>query len=469
MKKLFTWIIILAVIAAGIGGALWWRNRQTQSQSATADILRTGKVTRGELSITVPASGNIAVNEKANLSFKLPGDVTYVSVELSDRVTAGQELAQLDTTGLERAVRQAEISLEQARVNLASLQKPASEEDIHLAELAIQNAAQSLEVARISKEAAEAQGSLSIRTAQDMADKMEDAYEGTIDRLDQMGLPLSYGAGVTAAYMEAEGNVGITQVKAEYQIQQIQSQWLSAYQSYRQAQQNLEDLQTGPDADNIRQTELQIEQAQLSLDQAKERLTNTTLIAPFDGIVAAVNIQVGVAAPTGLPAITLLDTSELYIEVNVDEIDIGKVAVGQPVSITLDAYPETTLRGTVERIAATPTNASGIITYQVRVKLAGTDDLLVLDGMTVSVLIQTDVVSDVLLVPNWAVRTDQESGETYVYRIVDGVPVRTPIVTGERSDTHTIITSGLSEGATVALVAETRSLLDMQGPPSMGR
>jgi len=103
------------------------------------------------------------------------------------------------------------------------------------------------------------------------------------------------------------------------------------------------------------------------------------------------------------------------------------------------------------------------------VKLAGTDDLLVLDGMTVSVLIQTDVVSDVLLVPNWAVRTDQESGETYVYRIVDGVPVRTPIVTGERSDTHTIITSGLSEGATVALVAETRSLLDMQGPPSMGR
>ena len=454
MKKVFTWFIILAVIAAGIGGVLWWRNRQAQSQSATSDILRTGQVTRGELIISVPASGNVAVNQKANLSFKLPGDVTAVAVALSDRVTAGQELARLDTTDLERAVRQAEIALEQARVNLATLQKPAGAEDIRLAELAIQNAAQSLEVARISKEAAEAQASLSIRTAQDMADKMEEAYEGTVDRLDQMGLPLAYAAGITAAYMEAEGNVGITQAKAEYQIQQIQSQWLSAYQAYRQAQQNLEKLQAGPDTDRIRQTELQIEQAQLSLEQAKERLTNTSLSAPFDGVVAAVNIQEGAPAPTGLPAITLLDTSELYIEVNVDEIDIGKVAVGQPVSVTLDAHPQAALSGTVERIAATPTNVGGVIAYQLRVKLADTGDLLILDGMTVSVLIQTDVIGDVLLVPNWAIRTDQTSNETYVYRIVDGVPVRTPITTGERSDTHTIVTSGLAEGATVALVAE---------------
>lgn len=469
MKKLFTWFIILAVIAAGIGGALWWRNRQAESQSATGDVLRTGQVTRGELVITVPASGNVVASRKVNLSFKLPGNVTSVSVAVSDQVKAGQELARLDATNLERAVRQAEIALEQARVNLATLQKPASEEDIRLAELAIQNAAQALEVARISKEAAEAQASLSIRAAQDAADKMEEAYEGTVDRLDQMGLPLSYAAGVTAAYMEAEGNVGITQVKAEYQLQQIRSQWLSAYQSYRQAQENLAKLQAGPEADRIRQVELQIEQAKLSLEQAKDSLANANLSAPFDGVVAAVNIQAGAAAPTGLPAVTLLDTSELYLEVNVDEIDIGRIAVGQPVSVTLDAHPQTTVRGTVERIAATPSNVGGVIAYKLRVKLADTGELLVLDGMTASVLIQTNTISDVLLIPNWAVRTDQASSETYVYRIVDGLPVRTPITTGARSDTHTVVTAGLPEGATVALVAETRSLFDMQGPPSMGR
>jgi len=469
MKKVITWIIILAVIAGGVWGVLWLLEQRAQIQSATGDVLRTAQVARDELVITVPASGNVVVNQKANLSFKLPGNVTAVSVAVSDHVEAGQELARLDTANLERAVRQAEIALEQARVNLATLQKPAGEEDIRLAELAIQSAAQSLEVARISKEAAEAQASLSIRSAQDMADKMEEAYEGAIDRLDEMGLPLSYAAGVTAAYMEAEGNVGITQVKSEYQIQQIRSQWLSAYQTYRQAQQNLDKLQAGPDADRIRQTELQIEQAQLSLEQAKESLANASLIAPFDGIVSAVNIQAGAAAPTGLPAVTLLDTSELYIEVNVDEIDIGKIAVGQMVSVTLDAHPQTTLRGTVERIAATPTTISGVITYKLRVKLAGTGGLLVLDGMTVSVLIQTEAISDVLLIPNWAVRTDQTSNETYVYRVVDGVPVRTAVTTGARSDTHTVIVSGLAEGTTVALVTETRNLLEMRGPPSRGR
>ena len=469
MKKVLTWIIILAVIAGGVWGIFWRRGQRAQSQSAAGDVLRTGQVVRGELVISVPASGNVTVNQKVNLSFKLPGNVTAVSVAVSDQVKAGQELAQLDTTALERAVRQAEIALEQARLNLTTLQKPAGEEDIRLAELAVQNAAQALEVARISKEAAEAQASLSIRSAQDAADKVEEAYEGAIDRLEQMGLPLSYAAGVTAAYMEAEGNVGITQVKAEYQLQQIHSQWLSAYQSYRQAQENLAKLQAGADADRTRQVELQIEQARLSLEQAKDNLNNTSLIAPFDGVVAAVNIQAGAAAPTGLPAVTLLDTAELYIEINVDEIDIGRIAVGQPVSVTLDAHPEATLRGAVERIAATPTNAGGVIAYKLRVKLADTGGLLVLEGMTVSVLIQTDTISDVLLVPNWAVRTDQTSSETYVYRIVDGVPARTPITTGARSDTHTVVTDGLPEGATVALVTETRNLLEMHGPPSTGR
>ena len=185
MKKVITWIIILAVIAGGVWGGFWWRGQRAQSQSAAGDVLRTGQVTRGELVISVPASGNVAVNRKVNLSFKLPGNVTTVAVAVSDQVKAGQELARLDTTALKRAVRQAEIALEQARLNLTTLQKPAGEEDIRLAELAIQNAAQALEVARLSKEAAEAQASLSIRSAQDAADKLEEQTKA-VDRLDQM-------------------------------------------------------------------------------------------------------------------------------------------------------------------------------------------------------------------------------------------------------------------------------------------
>ncbi|HOT92385.1 MAG TPA: efflux RND transporter periplasmic adaptor subunit [Anaerolineae bacterium] len=469
MKKGISWFIILALIAAGVGGVLWWRNRQAQSQSAASSILRTAQVERGQLLITVPASGNVSVNQRANLNFKMTGDVAVVAVAVGEHVKAGQELARLDTAALERAVRQAEIALEQARLNLAILQKPVSEGDIKLAEQAIHNAAQSLEVARSSKEAATAQANLSLRLAQEMRDKTEEAYENTIERLEKYGQPLAYAAGITAAYMEADGNVGITQLKADYQLQQIQSQWLSAYQAYRQAQQNLEKLQAGPDTDRLRQAELQVEQAQLTLTQTQETLSNAILAAPFDGIIAAVNIQAGAPAPTNLPAITLLDDSQWYVEVNVDEIDIGRVAVGQAVSVTLDASPQTTLRGTVERIAATSSNVGGVIAYKLRVLLKDVGTTTILDGMTASVLIQADIITDVLIVPNWAIRTDQATGETYVYRVENGVPVRTAITTGERNDTHTIIITGLAEGDTVALVSEQRNLMEMQGPPSTGR
>ncbi|HQE92278.1 MAG TPA: efflux RND transporter periplasmic adaptor subunit [Anaerolineae bacterium] len=470
MKKAITWIIILALIAAGIGGVLWWRERQAQSPGAASAILRTGQVERGQLVVTVPASGNVAVNQKANLSFKLTGNVAVVNVAVSDRVKAGQELARLETVDLERAIRQAEIVLEQARLNLAVLQKPVAAEDIQLAELAIQSAAQSLEVARISKEAASAQANMSIRLAQEMNDKAREACENVIDILDDYHQPLAYAAGVTAAAMEAEGNVGITQLKADYQLQQIQSQWTSAYQAYQQAQQNLKTLQEGPDAERIRQAELQIEQAQLTLTQTQESLANATLVAPFDGIVAAVNIQEGAPAPTTLPAVTLLDDASLYVEANVDEIDIGKIAVGQPVSLTLDANPHIPLGGTVERIAATSSNVGGVITYKIRILLTTTGTVPILNGMTASAFIQTDIFTDVLIVPNWAVRTDQSSGETYVYRLENGLPVRTPVTVGERNDAYTILSQGLAEGDTVVLVAETPSLLNIQvaPAPSMG-
>ena len=472
MKKAITWIIVLAIIAGGIGGFLWFRNRQAQALNAAQAVIRTTQVERGDLTITVPASGNVVVTQRTDLSFDIPGNVVAVNVTVSDRVKAGQVLARLDTEDLERTVQQAQIALDQAKVNLAMLNEPVSENDVKLAELAIQSAQQSLEVARISKTSAAAQASQSIRLAQEAKDKTEEAYQNYLEFLDKYGLPTAYASGITVAYLEAEGNVGITQVKAEYQIQQAQSQWTSAYQAYQQAEQNLKTLQEGAETDQIRQIELQIEQARLNLEQAKERLDNTIIIAPFDGIVAAVNIQKGIPAPTGLPAITLLDDSGFFINVTVDEIDIGKVADDQTVSVTLDAYPKISIEGIVDSVAAVPSNVGGIVAYLVRVRVTDTAGADVRDGMTVSTLIHTDTINDVLIIPNWAIRTDQETGQTYVYRIVSGVPVRTTVTVGERNDMQTVVVSDLEAGATVALVAEETSLFDFErpsGPPPMMR
>ncbi len=84
--------------------------------------------------------------------------------------------------------------------------------------------------------------------------------------------------------------------------------------------------------------------------------------------------------------------------------------------------------------------------------------------MTASATITTGVVQDVLIVPNWAVQTDQTSDQIYTYVVSNGTPERVPITIGVRNDTLTQVTSGLDQGATVALVAEPTNLLSIQGP-----
>ncbi len=470
MKKFLTWVLITVMATLIVAGFQWSRGRQLDQQTEQA-ILRTAQITRGDLEITIATSGNVTVKQKSELQFKIPGYVDMVAVEVSDRVEAGEVLARLDTEELDRTIRQSEIALAQARLNLDMLIEPADAEDLELAELAIQNASQSLAIAEIRQEVTEAEGNQNVRIAQDILEQTEDAYENYQDILKKYNLPGGYAAGVNAAYMEAEGNVGITQVKAEYEIEQAQSQWLMAYNSYRQAQKSLKDLEQGPDEEQIRQAQLQIEQAQLNLEQIRESLSQALIEAPFDGVISAVNVQANTPAPTGRPAITLLDDTTFYVDVTIDEIDIGKVADGQPVTITLDAYLDVELQGEVVRIAVVPTNFGNIIAYPVQVKLIQTAGTEVRDGMTANVTISTEKLEDVLLIPNWAVRTDQSSRETYIYCycMQDGLPTRVEITTGKRNETYTEVLSGLEEGTTVALVSEERNLLEFSGPPSRGQ
>jgi len=470
MKKVLIWILITVLATVIAAGALWYRDHQLKVQEAE-NILRTAEVTRGALEITVAASGNVIAAQRSDLRFKAPGEVVTITVAVSDRVQRGQTLAELDTEDLEMAISQAEIALEQVQLSLDILKQPVDETDVQLAQLSIQDAAQSMEVARISRESAEAQLTFDARIAQEIRDKTEAAYLNYQDVLRKYGLPESYGAGMTAAYMEADGNVGITQVKGEEKIEQAKSQWLAAYYAYEQATRNLEKLQAGPDADQAQQIELQIEQARLSLVQARESLSNTLLIAPHDGVIAAVNLQEGALASSAAPAITLLDDGEFFVDVTVDEVDVGKVAEGQLVTVTLDAYPDVALAGEIVRLATLPTLSAGVVTYPLRVRLVRVSGVDVRDGMTASVVISVRSLDDVVLVPGWAVRTDQTTGETYVYvyDAASGTPKRTPVTTGAWNEAYTQIVAGVEPGVTVALVVEERNLMEMQGPPSRGQ
>ena len=460
MKKVLTWIIILALIGGGIAAYLWWRGEQATAQQSS-NILRTEQVTRGDLGITVVASGNVAVNNKLDLRFDSTGVVDHIYVQVNQRVRAGEALAQLATTDLERAAQQATIALEQATLNRNILTKPIAAEDVELARLNVQSAAQALEVARIGKQTAQVDANAMIVQAQRAR---ESAYRDYSNQQSE---------DTRLKFQNAEEQEYIARKNAVVTEEQAQAQWLAAYSRYQQAVESLRKLEEGPDEQQIRQAELQIEQAQLNLEQAQARLAEARLTAPFAGLIAAVNVQEDVPASPGVTAFTLVDDSQFYVDVTVDEIDIGKVSNGQTADVTLDAYPDSIIDGVVESIAPGAVNVGGIISYRLRVRLSppsvppdGGDERggMIRDGMTASIVIHTDLIEDVLLVPNWAIRSDQSTGETILYCYIlhaDGIPERRTITRGRYNETSTEILSGLQAGDTVALVTEERSLLEL--------
>jgi HlyD family secretion protein len=166
--------------------------------------------------------------------------------------------------------------------------------------------------------------------------------------------------------------------------------------------------------------------------------------------------------------LVLTDFSSYHIDVVVDEIDIGRVAVGQQVTVTLDALPGETLAGQIEQIAQTAQLDSGVVSYKVRVNLEPSDAPL-RAGMTANVDIVTQRRQDVLLVPNRFITIDRLSGRTFVDRLVDQEIQPIEIQTGLRDETYSEVLAGLQEGDVVALVQQSsreqlREAFEM-GPP----
>jgi HlyD family secretion protein len=169
------------------------------------------------------------------------------------------------------------------------------------------------------------------------------------------------------------------------------------------------------------------------------------LVAPFDAVVTAVHVSEGESA-NGV-VIELADTSSLEVVLEVDEVDIGDLAVGQPALITLETWPDTELESEVLAIApiAKSSFGSALITYEVHLGLGETDEP-VLIGMTANANLTTADLEGVLLVPNEAINVDRSAG-TYSVSLVRGETVEEVEVTvGLHDGQHTHVRSGLEAG-----------------------
>jgi HlyD family secretion protein len=225
-----------------------------------------------------------------------------------------------------------------------------------------------------------------------------------------------------------------------------------AQQDATQAQLDL--LLAGATEGQIAAAEAQVEQAQVALELAELSLEKATLRAPFDGVVAAVNVTAGEITSAGpLPAVTLLDTSRFHMTVGVDEMDVGWLAVGQTAQVTLDALPDVEITGRVERIAPAATvDAGGVVYYDVIIELDPTYVAIRAD-MTANVTIVVEELTDVLMIPTWVVRVD-DAGQTYVNQQVGDEIVRMDVELGVRHEGFAQVLNGLSEGNEAIWVQE---------------
>ncbi len=220
------------------------------------------------------------------------------------------------------------------------------------------------------------------------------------------------------------------------------------------AQANLNQLLADPKSSDFVRAQAQVAQAQANLDLAKLRLDETILRAPFDGIVARVDVTPGEDISQGTP-VTLIDISRFQVKVTVDEVDVTRIQAGQAVQVLIDALGKPALLGSVKRIAPIAQTGSQVTSYEVVLEVEP-GARPVKSGMTASATIVTDQRANALRAPSAAIRT--ENGASVVTVVTTGADgkqqtaIRT-VQIGAAFGDQTEILSGLNEGELVQLTA----------------
>lgn len=150
-----------------------------------------------------------------------------------------------------------------------------------------------------------------------------------------------------------------------------------------------------------------LKQAQASLDRAKINLAYATIYAPINGVVIDRKVNVGqtVAASFSSPTLFTIanDLKRMQVQTTVDESDVGKISIGQEATFTVDSYPEDKFTGTVSQIRLAPQSIQNVVNYIVIIDVQN-EQLKLMPGMTANVKILVASATDVLRVPNMALR-----------------------------------------------------------------
>ena len=506
-------ITIGVALAAALAVGLWyWQRTTTAAAASAAASVQTAVLERGTLVVAVNASGTLAAAQSAALNWQTSGVVAKVAVTVGSLVKAGDTLVELDPASFSPAVQQAQIDVFTLQDSLDTLLAGTSAELVAKAKLAVVEAeaavtaaqtkvsnAASVDVGYYETQSAKANNTLSaarqnaeitnfqinvqaaaktlqdagkviddikglnmtdsrnqpeavytrLKAAQATYDRAQLAYQTELYKLEQAQnsdastIQTAQAAADTAKSALASARFGPNAAT----IALYQAQLDLAQASLLKAQADLAALQAGPD-------EPAIAAARLKLATAKSTVQLVRLVAPFTGTVAAVSNKVGDSVATNQPALVLADLSALEIKVDVAEMDINHVQVGQTVTVMSDAAPGKNFTGKVSVVPFLGTSQQGVVTFPVMVVVPAPDPALK-PGMTAAVSIVTESHADVLLVPNRAIRV--ASGRRSVSVLVEGEQIEVPVTLGLTNETYSEVSSGLLRGGDAVVLNPTNT------------
>jgi HlyD family secretion protein len=347
-KRMATGTVILVLVLAGGFFAFRMFDADGNDQK-----FRKMKIERGEIASAVTATGTINPVVNVLVGSQVSGTIKALHADFNSQVKEGQVIAQIDPAIFDAQVEQGRANLLNARANLTNI------------EANLKNAQANLAKAEVS-----------------VLDTKR-----TLDRNKEL----------------AKRNV-----VAQATLDTAQANYDSAL-----AQRDSNKAQIESARAQIEQGKAQIEQARASLKVSETNLHYTTIRSPVNGTVISRNVDVGQTVAASLQAPTLFtiakDLTKMQVDSNISEADVGRIAVGQDATFTVDAYPERTFRGKVSEIRNAPTTVQNVVTYDVVIQVDN-KELKLKPGMTANVSVLIAHKENVLKIPNAALRFQPQTG-----------------------------------------------------------
>ncbi|MDD2923234.1 MAG: efflux RND transporter periplasmic adaptor subunit [Anaerolineales bacterium] len=411
MKKLFgkfsrrTWIIIgvAAVILIGVIIANSGKKQQTTYE--------TTPITRGDLIATIGATGSVRAQKSAVLIWKTTGTVKEVGVKVGDLVKQDDVLASLDKNTLSQNVILAEADLASAQKALDDL---------------------------LNSDTARAQALRTLDAAEADYQKAYDYRKGLNGKITITETFWKFGVLKSRTYQGYASAENISDADEKLAL---------AEAKLNDARRNSERLKNGVDPVDVAAAEARVAAAQSTLDMAR-------ISAPFDGTVTQSAPVAGDQVSAGSIAFRVDDLSHLQVDLQVSEVDINNVVVGQSATLAFDAVINKEYHGKVVQVGQAGDTVQGVVSFTVTVELTDADEL-VKPGMTSAVNVIIKEQKDVVLLPNRAVRLVDT--ERVVYVLVNNQPKSIKVQLGATDGTNSVLAGGdLKEGDLIIL-----------NPPSM--